>query len=70
VSEFAFFYLNKAWREVNAPHADNYTCDFGPPGIGYNMRPDWNVRNDEFKQFALSNYKEAASDLIVTLLKC
>ena len=28
VSEFWWYYLNREWRAVNAPHNDGYTCDF------------------------------------------
>ncbi len=69
VSEFAYFYLNKAWRDANAPHCDAYTCDFGPPMMGHNLRPDLNVRNEEYKQFAVANWKEAAQDLVCTISK-
>jgi len=68
VSEFWFYYLLKSWREANAPHNDGYTCDFDATW-GYGMRPDLFVRNQEYQQFALSNYKEAAQELVATLVK-
>lgn len=68
VSEFWYYYLLKSWREANAPHNDAYTCDFDVTW-GYALRPDLAVRNEEFQQFALANYKEAATDLIATLVK-
>lgn len=80
VSEFWFFYLNRTWREANAPHLDarllresaynerGYTCDFDF-GAGYTFNPNLSVRSDEYKQFALENYKEAAQDIIATLTK-
>lgn len=68
VSEFWFYYLSKEWREANAPHNDGYTCDFEATG-GYSMHPALAVRNEEFQQFALNNYKEAAQDMITTLVK-
>lgn len=67
MSEFAMFYLDKAWREVNAPHC-GYTCDFAATW-GYSMRPEWQVRNQEAQMFALAWYKEVAQDVIATLTK-
>lgn len=68
VAEFWFYYLDKNWRAVNAPHNDFYTCDFQATW-GYAMRPDLAVRNQEFQQFAMANYKEACSDMLATLTR-
>ena len=74
VSEMWFYYLSKAWRLANAPHTDvsvnptGFNCNFEAVW-GYNMRQDLNVRNQEYQQFALANYKEAAQDMIATLTK-
>jgi ubiquinone/menaquinone biosynthesis C-methylase UbiE len=68
VSEFWFYYLSKEWRKVNAPHNDEYTCDFSATW-GYSVRQDLVTRNQEFQMFALNNYKEAAQDLIATIVK-
>src|SRR4030042_5684566 len=65
VVEFWFYYLNKEWRAINAPHNDKYTCDFDSTW-GYSMRQDLLSRNQEYQMFALNNYKEAAQDLIAT----
>lgn len=67
VSEFWFYYLSKAWREVNAPHNDCYTCDFDITA-GYSLHPSVAARNQEFQQYAMQNYKEAAQDLIATFV--
>lgn len=72
-SEMGFFYLSRAWRLQQAPHTDasvlagGYTCDFDATW-GYSMRGDLLARNQEYQQFALTNYKEAAQDLIGTLV--
>lgn len=66
VSEFWFYYLNPVWRAANAPHNDTYTCNFEVTW-GYNMRPDLSVRNQEYQQFAMQNYKEACLDIVATL---
>ena len=68
VSEFWFFYLNKTWREQRAPHNDGYSCDFEATW-GYVMRDDIMVRNQEFQQYAMANFKEACMDTIATLVK-
>ena len=67
MSQWYPLYLNKDWREVNAPHAP-YTCDFDHVVAG-----SWDAqlesRNAEHKQFAMSSYTNAWRDLIVTLTK-
>jgi hypothetical protein len=68
VSEFWFLYLNAAWRKTNAPHNDGYTCDFDH-GIGYGLNPQLTVRNQEYQQYALAWFKEAAMDTVATLVK-
>lgn len=74
VSEFAFYYLSKDWRAQNAPHTDaqflegGFNCDFEATW-GYSMRPDLTVRNQEYQQMAIANYKEAISDMIGNLKK-
>jgi SAM-dependent methyltransferase len=66
VSEMWFFYLNKAWREVNAPHNDGYACDFDFT-MGYSLRQDLLTRNEEYRQHAIANFKDAAQDTIATI---
>lgn len=74
VSEMWFYYLSKDWRIANAPHTDasvwapGFGCDFVATW-GYAMRQDLTVRNQEFQQYALANFKEAAQDTIATLVK-
>jgi hypothetical protein len=74
VSEMWFFYLSKEWRQQNAPHTDKavfaggFACDFEATW-GYVMRQDLLVRNADFQQYALSNFKEAAQDTMATLRK-
>jgi hypothetical protein len=74
VSEMFYYYLSKAWRETQAPHTNSkwnpmgYTCDFTATW-GYSFTPDLAVRNQEYVQFALQNYKEAAQDMHATVIK-
>lgn len=68
VCEMWYFYLNRKWRDENAPHNDEYTCDFDATW-GYGIHGALLTRNQEFQQFAINNYKEAATDIIATLTK-
>lgn len=67
VVEFAFYYIDKAWREVNAPHC-GLTCDFLATW-GYSLHPVWQTRNQETQMFAINHYREVAQDLMVTVTK-
>lgn len=70
VSEFWFWYLNAEWRKVNAPHNQDYTCDFdSPPTIGYSMHPMSLGKSQDFISFATQMYKEFCQDMAVTLVK-
>jgi SAM-dependent methyltransferase len=68
---FWFNYLSKEWREVNAPHNHGYTCDFklGTPTWGFSLHPSIAPRNQEYQMHALTFYREAAQDMIATLVK-
>jgi len=74
VSEMWFYYLNRDWRKDNAPHTskehwpDGFDCNFEATW-GYTLRADLNVRNDEYRQMAMQNYKEVCQDIIATLTK-
>lgn len=74
MAEMGYYYLRKEWREAQAPHTDikwnpaGYSCDFDATW-GYSFTPDLAVRNSEYIQFALANYKESAQDLHATITK-
>jgi len=68
VAEFWFYYLNREWRTSNAPHNDEYTCDFEVTW-GYALHPALVSRNQEFQTNALQWYKEAAQDIVATFVK-
>ena len=74
VSEMWFYYLSSAWRAQQVPHTDikynkdGYSCDF-EASWGYNMHPAIVPRNPEYQQNALAFYKEAAQDIVATLVK-
>ncbi len=67
LSSWYALYLNKGWRDVNAPHAP-YTCDFDwSHGASWD---DWlTVRNDEFKAFAMQRYINSVRDLHINLVR-
>lgn len=68
VSEWTYFYLVKAWREVNAPHTD-YLCDFD---ISAEVSwEEWLMteKNATIREFALQRNINSARDLIVTLTR-
>lgn len=74
VSEMYFYYLNREWRKVNAPHCDKewnpegYDCNF-EASWGYGMHQALLPRNSDYQQYAIAWYKEAAQDTIATLIK-
>lgn len=68
VSEFWFYYLDKGWRAVNAPHNQDYKCNFNVTW-GYNMHPEIAGRNQEYQQNAMKYWKEACSDTIAQFSK-
>lgn len=74
VSEMWFYYLSKTWRHDQVPHTDKqwnkdgYDCDFECTW-GYSLHPAILARNQEFQQDAIQFKKEAAQDIIATLVK-
>jgi len=74
VCEFALFYLKKDWRTINAPHSDSanipngFNCNFEATW-GYSLNQDVALRNQEYQQFAMTFYKEAAQDIVITVTK-
>lgn len=74
ISEMAFYYLKREWRMQNAPHTDakylpgGFDCDLDATW-GYSMRPDLMVRNQEYQQHAMQNFKEVIMDTVATVKK-
>lgn len=68
VSEFWFYYLDKDWRAVNAPHNNFYKCNLQVQW-GYNMHPEIAARNVEFQQYEMKWGKEACSDIIANFYR-
>lgn len=67
-SEFAFYYLDRAWRLQNAPHTDiqfnpkGYNCDIGATW-GYTLHPTLTTRNAEYVNHAQQFWLESRQDL-------
>jgi hypothetical protein len=70
VTTWSFFYMNKAWRDINAPHC-GYDCDFDWSVVGtYDQNdPFINGRNDETKMLLMSRNINVTTDIIGTLSK-
>ena len=68
VVSFWYLYLNKEWREQNAPHNTEYTCDFDH-GYGFGLHPTVQARNIEYQNYAVVHLLEGAQDLHCTLTK-
>lgn len=72
VAEMMYYYLDRAWRKQNAPdndiewNVDGYDCDFHAQW-GYGMDQSLMSRAEDYRNFALANYKEAAQDLHATV---
>lgn len=73
-SEFALWYLDKGWRDVNAPHTDadhnphGYKCDF-MFSQWYSIHPELAPRNQEFQMEAIKWRKDAAMDMAFWITK-
>jgi hypothetical protein len=67
LSGWVAFYMNKGWRDVNAPHC-GYTCDFD-----FSIAGSWDIwlepRAQEVKTFGMAHYVNSYRDLIFTLTK-
>lgn len=70
VCSWTYFYLQKSWREVNAPHA-GYTCDFDYVLAGtHDPNDQWVAfRNMETKMVMMSRNINTVTDLIATITK-
>lgn len=79
MSDFAFWYINRAWREANAPHTDavkrgdgaGYTCNFDWSLAGtFDPNDPWvSMRNAETKSIHMGRNINCTVDLIANLTK-
>lgn len=70
ISEETYLYFNKSWREANKLTHGYYgmTADFDYT-YGYSIDPNWQMRADEARGFAMRHYNNVIHDLWVTLIK-
>ena len=66
--EASFLYFNKGWREQNklTHYLGKADFDFS---YGFSLTPEWGVRNDEAKAFAVRSYSNTVTDIQVVLVK-
>src|SRR5512140_2484260 len=73
VAEMFLSYLSAKWREEQAPHTDKrwnpdgYDCDF-EASWGYLLHPALAPHSQENQQHAMLFFKEAAQDIMATLV--
>lgn len=67
---FSFLYLNKQWRDGNAPHS-GYTCDFDATVVGtFDPNDAWVAfRTSEVKGQFMQRNVNTCMDIIATLTK-
>lgn len=68
ILESTFLYTNKKWREDNKLSHYPTKADFDFT-YGYSFFPQWLLRNEEARNFALTHYRNVASDIHVTLTR-
>lgn len=74
VSEFMHQYLDRNWRETQAPHTDakylgwGYKCDFHCQW-GFGLHQDVLTKNQETQQYMMMFCKEACQDTVATWIK-
>lgn len=68
ISEATFLYYNKEWRTLNKLTHYPITCDFDFV-FGYDFTPDWAMRSEEAKAFAVRHYTNVVTDIQVILTK-
>lgn len=68
ISEATFLYYNKGWREANKLDHYPITCDFDY-SYGYDFTPDWAMRSEEAKAFAVRHYTNVVMDIQAVLIK-
>lgn len=73
VGEMFYFYLSRKWRMDNSPDNDiewnpnGYNCHFEVT-MGHTIHQEFITKHQDRQMFALQFYKEAAQDLIATLV--
>lgn len=76
-SDFCCYYLDKKWRETQAPHCDSryvewgYSCDFEFVSASSwdGNHPEFLGRSDDARAYAVRNFKNSVIDLIINVTK-
>ena len=68
ICESTFLYFNKGWMKSNRLDHYGIKSDFDF-SYQYMLSPEWAVRSTETQQFAIRNYINVVSDIVVTLVK-
>lgn len=68
ISEANFLYYNKEWRENNKLDHYGLTCNFGY-SYAYHMAPEWAIREESARAFALRHYMNVVNDIQITVVK-
>lgn len=68
ISEASFLYYNKEWREQNGLDHYPIDCDFNY-SFGYAFTPEWAMRSEEARNFAIKHYINVVTDIQVSLTK-
>src|SRR5262249_39996117 len=68
ISEASFLYFNKGWRVDNKLDHYPITCDFDF-AYAYAMTPEWMMRSQEARDFAIKYYWNVVNDIHVTVTK-
>lgn len=68
ISEASFLYYNQEWRIQNGLDHYPITCDFDY-SFGYAFTPEWGMRSEEARNFAIKHYINVVSDIQVCMTK-
>lgn len=74
MGEFFWYYLDRSWRTMEAPHTDKqylpwgYDCDFETTW-GYGLAPPILQRSQDYQNYAVNHLREAVYDIHATLTK-
>lgn len=68
ISEATFLYYNKEWRVINKMDHYPIKSDFDYT-FSYNFMPDWAMRSEDARAFAIKHYTNVVSDIQIILTK-
>lgn len=68
ISEATFLYYNQDWLKANKLNHYPITANFDF-NFGYDFTPDWAMRSEESRAFAVRHYTNVVSDIQAILIK-